>query len=66
MPMIDYECLKCKKEFEVFYTSQSARDREEPTEKCPHCGSEKKEKIVSTNTSFILKGKGWAKDRYGR
>jgi putative FmdB family regulatory protein len=66
MPIHDYRCLnkKCKKEFEVFYSSQSSVEREEPEEKCPECGSLKKEKLVSKSTSFILKGKGWAKDGY--
>lgn len=39
---------------------------EEPNEPCPQCGSIEKDKQVSTGTGFILKGSGWAKDRYGR
>lgn len=66
MPIHDYKCLnkKCKKEFDVFYTSQGAVEREESSEKCPHCGSLKKERLISRNTSFQLKGKGWYKDGY--
>jgi putative FmdB family regulatory protein len=64
MPIHNYLCGKCNKEFEVFYSSQSAVTREEKKEKCPHCESTKKKKLFSKNTSFILKGKGWFKDGY--
>lgn len=66
MPIYEYKCSKCEKEFEVFYTSQSAVQREEKNEKCPACGSTKKQKLVSKGTDFILKGSGWARDRYGK
>jgi putative FmdB family regulatory protein len=66
MPMHDYRCGKCKHEYEVFYTSQSKVETEEPEEKCPQCGSVKKKRLVSKSTSFALKGSGWARDRYGR
>lgn len=66
MPIHDYECDKCKKAFDVYYASFSAVEKEEPEEKCPHCGSKKKTRVVSKGTSFILKGKGWAKDNYGK
>lgn len=64
MPFHDYRCVECEKEYEVFYRSQSEREREEEGEVCPQCGSNKKEKLVSTGTGFILKGSGWAKDGY--
>jgi putative FmdB family regulatory protein len=66
MPIYSYLCKekKCSHEYEVFYTSQSKVEIEEPVEKCPKCGSTKKEKQVSKSTSFILKGKGWYKDGY--
>lgn len=66
MPFYDYKCSKCSKEYEVFYTSQSAVAREEKAEKCPQCGSTRKKKLVSKGTDFILKGPGWARDRYGK
>lgn len=64
MPIHDYKCLDCEKEYEVFYRSQTERDLEEEKEPCPQCGSQKKEKLISKNTGFILKGKGWARDNY--
>jgi putative FmdB family regulatory protein len=61
MPIIQYKCLdkKCNHEYEVFYTSQSAREAEEKIERCPECGSTRKEKLVSKSTSFVLKGSGY-------
>lgn len=64
MPILDYKCKDCEKEYEVFYKSQSERELEEANEPCPQCGSVNKEKLISKNTGFILKGSGWAKDRY--
>lgn len=64
MPIHGYICSKCKKEFEVFYTSQAAVEREEKAEKCPDCGSAKKRRAPPKNTSFDLKGKGWYRDGY--
>jgi putative FmdB family regulatory protein len=64
MPIHGYKCQKCKAEFEVFYTSQSAVQREEPMEKCPKCGSLKKKRDLPKRTSFQLNGKGWFKDGY--
>jgi len=56
----------CMNEFDVLYTSHGAAEREEPTEACPKCGDTGKERLVSTGTSFVLKGSGWAKDRYSK
>lgn len=65
MPIYRYRCINCETEFETFYLTQSAVEREESEEACPHCASKEKEKLVNTGTSFQLKGGGWAKDRYG-
>ena len=60
-PLIDYRCLDkaCNHEYEVFYTSQSAREAEEKLERCPMCGSTRKTKLVSKGTGFTLKGSGY-------
>jgi len=57
MPIYEYRCNRCSKEFEIF---QKITD--EPASKCPDCGG-KIERLVSA-TSFSLKGGGWYKDGY--
>lgn len=64
MPLHDYECLKCKKQFEVFYSTMSAVDREEPEEKCPECQSVEKKRLISKGTTHIFKSGSWAKSGY--
>jgi len=65
MPIIDYRCKECDKEYEIFYKTSGEREREEEQQPCPQCGSNKKEKLISTGTSFQLKGRNWAsKDGY--
>lgn len=53
----EYECQKCEKILEI-----EQKISEEPLDKCPECGHVIK-RIIS-NTSFVLKGKGWFKDGY--
>jgi putative FmdB family regulatory protein len=57
MPIYEYRCKTCKKEFELF---QKITD--DPLAECPECGSAV-ERLVSA-TSFSLKGGGWYKDGY--
>ncbi len=52
MPIYEYKCKKCGKQFEV---TQKITD--EPLTECGSCRGELKKLI--TNTSFVLKGKGW-------
>lgn len=63
-PLIDYSCKQCNHEYEVFYTSQGAREREEKIERCPKCGSTRKEKLISKSTGFVLNGTGWHSKDY--
>lgn len=65
MPIYRYKCLSCEHEFEQLYLSFSAAEREEETEPCPKCAAVNKERLINKSTSFLLKGGGWAKDRYG-
>jgi putative FmdB family regulatory protein len=57
MPIYEYRCTNCSKEFELF---QKITD--EPATECPDCGG-KIERLVSA-TTFSLKGGGWYKDGY--
>ncbi len=52
MPIYEYECTKCGREFEVI---QGFSDR--PMRKCEKCGG-RVHKLVS-QSSFHLKGSGW-------
>lgn len=59
MPIYEYRCEKCKKEFEI-----EQKISEAPLKKCPECGG-KVTRLIS-NTSFILKGTGWYLTDYAR
>lgn len=52
MPIYEYKCTKCEKEFEVMQ-----RITAEPLTKCEACGG-KLDKLVS-QSAFVLKGTGW-------
>jgi len=52
MPTYDYECLRCKKIFEIF---QKISDR---APSCPHCGGDVK-KLISCGSGLIFKGSGF-------
>jgi putative FmdB family regulatory protein len=52
LPVYEYKCTRCSEQFEV---SQKITDG--PLTSCNSCGGELRKLI--TNTSFVLKGKGW-------
>lgn len=58
MPIYEYRCDKCEREFEV-----EQRITEDPIRSCPHCRSRKVRRLIS-QTSFVLKGGGWYSDLY--
>jgi len=58
MPIYEYACAKCEREFEV-----EQRITEDPVKTCPHCRSRRVKRLIS-NTSFVLKGSGWYSDLY--
>jgi putative FmdB family regulatory protein len=58
MPIYEYKCKKCNKEFEKL---QKFSDL--PVKKCPECGG-KAIRLIS-HSSFILKGTGWYATDYG-
>ncbi len=59
MPIYEYRCNDCGKEFEVI---QKFSDK--PINKCIHCSGKKVEKLIS-QSSFVLKGGGWYASDYG-
>ena len=58
MPVYEYQCKKCSKEFEY---QQRMSDPEKSV--CEACGAEALERMIS-RTAFSLKGGGWYKDLY--
>ena len=62
MPIYDYVCKDCgHKTTEI----RKYIEKDEPCE-CEKCSSQNTERdTVPAATTFILKGKGWAKDNYG-
>ena len=59
MPIYEYRCLACGKQFEAI---QKVSDR--PLRKCPTCAG-KLEKLIS-RSSFQLKGGGWYASGYAK
>lgn len=57
MPIYEYKCKKCGKEFEVMQ-----KFSDDPVKKCEDC-SGPVEKMIS-QSSFVLKGSGWHKTDY--
>lgn len=57
MPVYEYRCTKCEKEFEY-----QQRMADPPMTVCEACGGEL-ERLIS-RTAFQLKGGGWYKDLY--
>lgn len=66
MPIHSYNCVskKCGHEFDVFYTSQSAVEKEEPGERCPKCGGLRKKRLPPKGTSHVFKSGKWFKQGY--
>jgi len=58
MPIYEYACEKCEREFEV-----EQRITDDPIKTCPHCRSRRVKRLIS-QTSFTLKGGGWYADGY--
>jgi len=57
MPVYEYLCQKCGKEFE-----ESQRITDKPLKKCKFCNGPV-DRLIS-RSSFALKGGGWFKDGY--
>lgn len=62
MPLYEFVCQKCGSRMEV---SISVADRDSAAPLCckEGCDAIPMERVVS-QTSFVLKGSGWAKDGY--
>ena len=58
MPMYEYRCESCNKQFEL-----RQKFSDPPATECPDCGGAVA-KLISA-TSFALKGGGWHNESYG-
>ena len=54
MPIYEFRCLKCDNVFEIL----KVKDEDELEMKCPHCGSEDFERVLSTTTYSVGFGAG--------
>ncbi len=61
MPTYDYECLKCKKTFEVFQSMKDAALTTCPKDLCQQkkWGKGKVERCLGTGAGLIFKGSGF-------
>jgi putative FmdB family regulatory protein len=63
MPIYEYKCVECGKEFSELFKTFKEADVKDCKVSCKHCGSPDVQKLISKN-DFQLKGSGWAKDGY--
>lgn len=54
MPTYEYRCNKCGYEFELFQSMT-----EDPVKKCPECGQDSAERLISAGAGLIFKGSGF-------
>ena len=59
MPIYEYRCESCGREFEEWQKFSDA-----PVEKCKECGGHT-HRLISQST-FVLKGSGWYATDYGK
>lgn len=60
MPVYDYKCLNCGQIIEVLRNI-----KDDSPQMCEECQVEM-ERLISTGTSFTLKGRGWSEDSYNK
>lgn len=54
MPTYEYACSACGHKFEEFQSIKA-----EPIKKCPACGKNKVQRLISSGAGFIFKGSGF-------
>jgi len=54
MPTYEYRCGECGYEFELFQSMT-----EDPVKKCPQCGKDSVERLISAGAGLIFKGSGF-------
>ena len=61
MPTYEYRCKFCHEITDAFQRMSDA-----PLTKCPHCGKEGLERLVSGGAGVIYKGEGWYVTDYSK
>jgi putative FmdB family regulatory protein len=61
MPTYEYRCKKCGHEFEKFQSMTAPAVR-----KCPSCGKQAVERLISSGAGVIFKGSGFYETDYKR
>ena len=59
MPTYEYRCNACDHEWEDFQSIKA-----KPTKKCPACGKNKAERLISAGGGIIFKGTGFYETDY--
>lgn len=59
MPTYVYECLACGHSFEKFQSMT-----EKPVRKCPECGKNKAQRVISGGAGILFKGSGFYQTDY--
>ena len=54
MPTYDYQCKRCKHEFEEFQSITA-----DPLTKCPECGRNVLQRLIGPGAGLIFKGSGF-------
>ncbi len=54
MPLYEFRCLKCNDIFEILIV----KEKDEVEMKCPHCGSEDFERVMSASSVAVGPGQG--------
>lgn len=59
MPTYEYRCNACEHEFEQFQSIKAS-----PIKKCPACGRQKVERLISGGGAVLFKGSGFYETDY--
>ncbi len=54
MPTYEYKCTACDFRFEAFQSI-----KEDPVKRCPTCGEDKVERLISAGGGLLFKGSGF-------
>lgn len=59
MPLYDYQCTDCQKNWEI---QQSIKDQ--PIKECPYCHNPTAQRLISQGSGVIFKGSGFYQTDY--